>query len=377
MNSLSIDRLRRYAVARTLFEPTTLGGAIERLGFVQADPIRAPARAQDLILRPRVRGYRAADLEREYPRLAIDEEYFVNYGFMPHAHVAFLHPRRSRLRRDSRAERRVAALLEFARERGEVHPRAAAAHFAHGRVTNLWGGASSATTQLLDRMHYQGLLRVARRDNGIRIYAARTAPPGSGAERASAALRRSQAESLIALIVRLYAPLPAASLAALVAMLRHAAPQLRGELTRALARARQLLAHTVSEGITWYWPPDETPHDLARDAAAPPPERVRLLAPFDPLVWDRRRFERFWGWTYRFEAYTPVSRRKLGYYALPLLWRDRVIGWGNLSVADGRLAADVGYVTGKPPRGRAFRTELEAELDRVAAFLGLSQAATD
>ena len=63
-----------------------------------------------------------------------------------------------------------------------------------------------------------------------------------------------------------------------------------------------------------------------------PPDVVRLLAPFDPVVWDRRRFELLWGWAYRFEAYTPVSQRKLGYLALPLLWRDRVVGWGNVSV---------------------------------------------
>ena len=50
-----LDALRRYAVARTLFTPTTLPRAIGTLGFVQADPIRAPARAQDLTLRHRVR----------------------------------------------------------------------------------------------------------------------------------------------------------------------------------------------------------------------------------------------------------------------------------------------------------------------------------
>ena len=47
----TLDALRRYAIARTLFKPTTLPRAIARLGFVQADPIRAPARAQDLTLR--------------------------------------------------------------------------------------------------------------------------------------------------------------------------------------------------------------------------------------------------------------------------------------------------------------------------------------
>jgi uncharacterized protein len=46
--SLTLDHLRRYAVARSLFKPTSLPGAMRKLGFVQADPIRAPVRAQDL-----------------------------------------------------------------------------------------------------------------------------------------------------------------------------------------------------------------------------------------------------------------------------------------------------------------------------------------
>jgi hypothetical protein len=96
---------------------------------------------------------------------------------------------------------------------------------------------------------------------------------------------------------------------------------------------------------------------------------VRLLAPFDPVVWDRRRFERLWGWTYRFEAYTPIAKRQFGYYALPLLWRDRVIGWGTVLTKDGGLHADMGYVTGTRPRERAFADALDAELDRMRAFL--------
>src|SRR5918911_5236719 len=88
--------LRRYAVARSLFPPTTLGRAIERLGFVQADPIRAPARAQDLTLRLRVADYRAGDLERRYPRLALEEDFFVNYGFLPRDIDVLMHPRGAR-----------------------------------------------------------------------------------------------------------------------------------------------------------------------------------------------------------------------------------------------------------------------------------------
>jgi uncharacterized protein YcaQ len=360
---IRIAALRRYAIARSIFSPTTLRRAIERLGFVQADPIRAPAREQDLILRHRVRNYRVSDLERRYAALGLEEDYFVNYGFLPSRHHALLHPRTTVVRRGSVAHRRMADLLAYAGERGEVHPRDAASRFAHGRVTNYFGGDSHATTQLLDRMHYQGLLRVARRDNGIRVYALR-----EGAQSiAGAPGWQQQAEALLHLVVNLYAPLPAAGLTQLTAMLRRASPHLSPALALASGRARHALAHATVDGTVWYWPTDEDPGQFREDT----PPAVRLLAPFDPVVWDRRRFEQFWGWAYRFEAYTPAAKRKLGYYALPLLWRDRVIGWGNLSVDAGKLVADIGYVTGSAPLDRIYRRELAAELERVASFLRL------
>src|SRR6476619_6898058 len=103
--SITLDDLRSYAVRRSLFQPTTLKKAVERLGFVQADPIRAPARAQDLTLRHRVRGYRAGDLERRYAQLGIEEDVFINYGFLPAAVQSLMHPR-SRISRWSAARER-------------------------------------------------------------------------------------------------------------------------------------------------------------------------------------------------------------------------------------------------------------------------------
>ena len=91
--AITLEQLRRYAVARSLFKPTTLKRAIEKLGFVQADPIRAPARAQDLILRHRVAGYRAGDLERRFGRLGLEEDFLYAYGFMPRETHRLLHPR--------------------------------------------------------------------------------------------------------------------------------------------------------------------------------------------------------------------------------------------------------------------------------------------
>jgi uncharacterized protein len=64
---ISLDDLRRFAVANSLFPPTTWKRALQKPGFVQADPIRAPARSQDLMRRHRVKGYRAGDLERRLP----------------------------------------------------------------------------------------------------------------------------------------------------------------------------------------------------------------------------------------------------------------------------------------------------------------------
>jgi uncharacterized protein YcaQ len=234
-------------------------------------------------------------------------------------------------------------------------------HFSHGTVTNYWGGRSSATTHLLDAMHYRGLLRVVRREDGIRIYAAHEHSSAPG----EATTRRARLDALVDIIVAKYAPLPAASLSSLVRRLRFAVPQWAGELDRTLQRARRRLAHARVDGVDWYWPAEEA------FSADEPNDAVRLLAPFDPVAWDRRRFEILWGWPYRFEAYTPVPKRRLGYYALPLLWRDRVLGWGNVSVKDGTLRSDFGYIASRPPHSRAFHRALEEELNRLRVFLGL------
>ena len=360
---LNLDDLRRYAVSRSLFKPTTLPAAVRKLGFIQADPIRAPARAQDLTLRHRVTGYRAGDLERRYPKLSVEEDFFVNYGFLSTEIQRLMHPRTARLVWSAARKKRSSALLEFIRERGEVHPREVDAHFAHGSIKNYWGGSSSATTHLLDGMHYRGLVRVARRESGIRIYAAQEYAQVIH----DAASRRAHIDALIDVIVRKYAPLPGASLANLIGRLRHGAPQWQSDLKTSIRRAKDRLAHARIDGVDWYWPVEEKPASN-RHALQ---DEVRFLAPFDPIVWDRRRFELFWHWAYRFEAYTPLPKRKLGYYALPLLWRDQIIGWANITIKESQLRSDFGYVSGRAPQERVFKRELEAEMERMRLFLAV------
>src|SRR5688572_462982 len=298
MKPLTLDDLRRYAIARSLFKPTTLPRAISNLGFVQADPIRAPARAQDLTLRHRVTGYRAGDLERRYPRLPIEEDFFVNYGFVPREVHALMHPRTARQVWTRARWKQAHAVLEFVRAHGVVHPREVDARFAHGKVQNWFGGSSNASTQLLDGMHYRGLLRIVRREGGIRLYAAREMNPAPADPAATM-------DRLVDIAVNKYAPLPAPTLSQLVMLLAFAVPHWREARKPALARAKARLPHAIVDGQTWYWPAGENPRSSRHRVS----DEVRLFAPFDPVVWDRRRFEMFWDWAYRFEAYTPAAKR--------------------------------------------------------------------
>jgi len=335
---------------------TTLEDALDRFGFVQADPIRSPARAQDLTLRPRVKDYHAGDLEARYASLPIEEDFFINYGFVTKGLQALMHPRSSLS--PTAGNKRAQKILEFVREHGCAHPREVDAHFSHGRVTNYWGGSSSATTHMLELMHYKGLLRVARREAGIRIYAVQGHGPGP----TGAVARRAHLDRLVDAVAGLYAPVPSASLSFIVSRLRYATPHWHSEIKGALQRAKKRFAHAVVDGATWYWPEGVSMPEHENDG-------VRFLAPFDPVVWDRRRFELLWGWGYRFEAYTPAPKRKHGYYALPLLWRNRVIGWANLSMKGEGLDAQIGYVSGRAPRDRGYKAALDAEIEAMRIFL--------
>lgn len=361
---VDLDTIRRMAVSQSLFAPTTLARAITKLGFVQADPIRAPARAQDLTLRHRVKNYRVGDLEAKYAKLDVEEDFFINHGFVPRDIHHLMHPRVYLGGQAALVKKHSASVLAFVGDCGVVHPRQVDAHFAHGSMSNAWGGTSSVTTQLLDGMHYRGMLRIVGRDKGIRLYGL----PIVARPKRSAAEVDHAIDELLDVLLNKYAPIPANSISTLLGRLRWGVPQWQAKLPVAIKRAKERMAQTTIDGVTWYWPAEakigKAHHVLDDD--------VRLLAPFDPIVWDRRRFEMLWGWPYRFEAYTPVAKRKLGYYALPMLWRGNIIGWGNLSVKDDALVCEFGYVSGGAPKEREFRSALAVECENMQHFLRLS-----
>jgi uncharacterized protein YcaQ len=361
VNSPSLSQLRRYAIARSLFKPTSLPRAIARLGFVQADPIRAPARAQDLILVQRVKDYRAGELERRYPRLAIEEAFFFNYGFLPRETLAALHPRTAPREWDAAMQARAQQVLAFVRQHGLTHAKHVQAHFDHGRIKR-WGSDLNLSTHLLEGLHYSGLLRVARREAGTRVYqaiehTARDDGPGA---------RLARAGQLLDAVMRLYAPLPAASLGYLCALLRYGVPHLADETRQIQAHARSRYAHAQIDGRLWFWPQNEKPGAARHTVDG----KLRFLTPFDPVTWDRRRFRLFWGWEYKLEAYVPAHKRRMGHYAMPMLWGEQVLGWANLKVVDGRLQHKLGF-TGRRPRDEIFKRALDEALQQMREFLKL------
>src|SRR5262245_6554654 len=101
------------------------------------------------------------------------------------------------------------------------------------------------------------MLRVVRREGGVRIYAAHR----HGDQPADTAEPLAQVDATVDLAVRIYAPLPGPCLSDLVRRLRFAVPQWRSELKNALQRVKQRLSQARVDGVDWYWPPEE---DVAR-----------------------------------------------------------------------------------------------------------------
>lgn len=104
-----------------------------------------------------------------------------------------------------------------------------------------------------------------------------------------------------------------------------------------------------------------------------PPQRLRVLSPFDPLIRDRNRTERLFGYFYRIEVFVPEPKRQYGYYVFPLLEGDRLVGRIDMKADRKAGTLDVRRLWWEPKvRASAGRMErLEAELARLAKFTGV------
>jgi uncharacterized protein YcaQ len=210
----------------------------------------------------------------------------------------------------------------------------------------------------LEDLQRRGFLRISHRVKGVRVYDA--------VPTAEADMDREEAMRRLAMaVIGILAPLPTSTIGPAFWRFRRELPaNAYRQMIDAMVGDGTLRRETI-DGITYVYPSEAVEGDVG--------DRVRFLAPFDPLVWDRKRFEHLWGWEYRFEAYTPVPKRVRGYYALPLLWRDDVIGWTNLKVLDGTLDVELGYVD-KAPASKVYSNALDAEVARFETFIGATSS---
>jgi uncharacterized protein YcaQ len=342
--------LKSLAIQQTLFRPMSLTEAFERLGFVQADPIRAPARAEELILRQRVKNYRVGDLDKCYTKLGVEEDYLYAHGFMTKATWLLLHPRQTAPLQGLHKD-----IYAFIKEVGVINSDDLAKQFGRVKVTNWWGGTSQATRMALEELHYEGYVRIAGRKSGVRLYQYFEPEP-------SPLTVEERMAELIVRVVSLLGPVHPTTLTQALSRLRRLFGPTAPVVENLLQQGR--LVKLPVDGVDYVaLPVDESYSDLAV------PDKVRFLAPFDPLVWARKRFEHLWGWPYRFEAYTPAAKRLRGYYALPLLWRTEIIGWVTVTTKP-ELQVEAGFV-GRRPTGKVFTRQYEAEVERLRVFLKL------
>lgn len=140
-------------------------------------------------------------------------------------------------------------------------------------------------------------------------------------------------------------------------------------------RTAPSLAPVEIETTDGTWMPAFAPADIESRLAAlqPPTSRMRIFNPFDPVVRDRKRLERLFGFEYRIEIFVPAAKRRWGYYVYPLLEGDRFVG--RIEIKADRNASELTVLNFWEEPGVRWtavrQRKLEAELARLARFVGL------
>lgn len=136
------------------------------------------------------------------------------------------------------------------------------------------------------------------------------------------------------------------------------------------------LGELVTAGRVHQVQVDGIPEPCFRDPQLAVPRKIdedlRLMSPFDSMIFNRRRLERFFNFTYRVEIYVPQDKRQYGYYVFPILLGDRFIGRVDLKADRKTGALRANSVHYEPDAPVGIGGALRDELERLARWLGLS-----
>jgi uncharacterized protein YcaQ len=380
---VSLASARRIALAAQGFgrprpgkaSPSDLRRAILRLGLHQIDSVNVLVRAHYLPAFARLGAYDRGLIDRAAWGPKRDRRLFEYWAHEASLLPLDMHPLlRWRMAEAERGEIGWGSLKAYSGERreeaeailrriGDEGP-LAASDFEEGRSRSGWWEWGD-TKRALEWLFWAGLITTAtRRGSFERVYdlpervipaatLALPTPPAADARRA----------------------LVAHSAAALGIATE---TDLRDYFRLKPEPARRAVAELVEEGVLL---PAEVegwtrPALLHRDCRRP--RRISgqaLLAPFDPLVWERGRTERLFGFRYRIEIYTPAEKRVHGYYVLPFLLGERLVARVDLKADRQASRLLVRQVTLEPGAPAETRERLAAELELMAGWLGLEAVA--
>ncbi len=322
LSPIAARRFLIHAFALRSFQALpTVADAIDCLESVQEDSINVCGRIHDLILWARVRDYSSALLHQTLygsPRQAF-EYYFPNLHVLPIADYPYfvraMHARRQPADRwrGLTAEEEPVAQKILARLDADGPLRTRLTGSEDGHTTSGWGTRQTVASRVTEKLWLQGHLSVSRRENFERWFdrTERCLPPEfADFHQADAALPNHETEATYLLRKRL-----------------HSKRLFRLKRTEAAILGDDAFVRVEVTGDKRPW------HALASDAprlkaaeSLTPSSDVHLLAPLDPLVYDRERNRSLFDFTYTWEVYVPQAKRQWGYYVLPILYRDNLIG---------------------------------------------------
>jgi uncharacterized protein YcaQ len=278
--TLSLAHARRIAVHAQLLDGTATSvlDTVRRLGYLQMDPISSVAPPQYLVLWSRIGQFDRAELDRliwEERRLVEWRAFIWPVEELPYLRARMRHPSdraQEWLKENAAFARHVLRELE---RNGPLLGREIADHTSMKREQHRWWGTRKMGL-MLDVLSAHGQVAVVGRRGTQRLWD---------------------------LAERWYPETERVSLA---------------EAENAFAERRFRALGVRLERGAWVAHPDASDE--------PVPARTTFLSPFDRLIHDRARTEALWGFFYRLEMYVPQAKREYGYYVLPILRGDRLVG---------------------------------------------------
>ena len=354
-------------------------GLIEDLGFVQVDSIQTVERAHHMILFARNQTYRHRQLNRLIER---ERTLFENWThdasiipsrFFPYWKRRFTQQRirlRERWRESRRGnfENEVESVLRHIRESGP----ALARDLGNGDAktpkgsTGWWDWHPSKTA--LEYLWHSGQLAVAARAGFQKIYdlTERVIP---AEHRLDVPTTEETVDWACRAAMNRLGFATSGEIAAFWELVS-------AEEAKAWCQARkggeleEILVEPAGGGkprAVLCWAGQDPAEDLPE-----PPKRLRMLSPFDPLIRDRNRTERLFGFHYRIEVFVPAAKRQFGYYVFPLLEGDRLIGRIDMKHLreNGALQVKGLWLEPKVRFSAGRRDRLESELERQRRFTG-------